>query len=257
MGALASVYTDNLHRNFKTLFATWPPNDSVRLGDYGALQGNVFVRLANVTDTLGLSFQERKDSARSGNYEYGSSDLTDIEFHAVAGASAGGVPVKAGLDITFSSENAVFFKAAGYTPVSVEDQVTFGDRIMGLYQSACWEKKFVVLTALLLSAGATIITSGSNNTAISLEASADAVAVIDLADASLKLGVRRPKNVAFKVVTESGLVSLVSPSKVQGSLFDDELFAQQEALIISPIDQKKPSETVLINARTETWSCFV
>jgi hypothetical protein len=246
MGALASVYTDNLHQNFKTLYATWPPNDPIHLGDYGILQGNVFVRLANVANTLGISFQERKDSTRSGNYEYASANSTDIEFHAAAGASAEGVPVKAGLDITFSSENAVFFNAAGCTPVSIEDQISFGNRIMVLYQSGRWEKKFVVVTGLLLSQSATIIVSGSNNAAISLEASAAAVAAIDLADTSLKLGVRRAKNVAFKVVTESGLAPLVSLSKVQGSFFDDDHFAPQAALLASPAEQSKPPEPRLI-----------
>jgi len=245
MGALASVYTDNLHQNFKTLYATWPPNDPIRLGDYGVLQGNVFVRLANITGTLGVPFVERKDTTRWANYEYASANSTDIEFHA-AGAAAGGVPVKAGLDITFSSENAVFFNAAGCTPVSIEDQITFGNRIMDLYQSGRWEKKFVVVTGLLLSQSATIIVSGSNNAAISLEASAAAVAAIDLADVSLKLGVRRAKNVAFKVVTESGLAPLVSLSKVQGSLFEDDHFAPQAALLASPVEQSKPPEPRLI-----------
>lgn len=126
------------------------------------------------------------------------------------------------------------------------DHITFGNPIMDLYQSGRGEKKFVVVTALLVSESATIIVSGSNNAAISLEASAAAVAAIDLADVSLKLGVRRAKNVAFKVVTESGLAPLVSLRKVQRSLFDDDHFAPQAALLSSPVEQSKRPEPKLI-----------
>jgi hypothetical protein len=246
MSVLASIYTDNLHQNFKTLYGAWPPNASVRLGDYGVLQGNIFVRLANVADTYKLAFQERKDSGRAGNYEYASANSTEVEFHAGASPTAGGVPLKASLDISFSSENAVFFNPASCVPVSIEDQISFGNSIMSLYQTGRWEKKFVVVTGLLESANATVIVSGSNNSSISLEASSDKILNIDLADAALKLGVRRARNVAFKVITQSGLVPLISLSKVQGSIFDDDHFGPQAPRLAAQAVPAQVAEPILL-----------
>jgi len=246
MSALASIYADDLHHNFKTLYATWPPNTSVRLGDYGVLQGNIFVRLANVADSYNLPFKERKDTKRTGNYDYASADSTDVEFHASGSVATGGPPLKASLDISFSSENAVFFNAASCVPVSIEDQMDFGNKIMSFYQAGRWEKKFVVVTGLLESANATVIVSGSSNSSISLEASSDKVLNIDLADASLKLAIRRAKNVAFKVITESGLVPLISLSKVQGSIFDDDSFGPQTGRLVAPLESEKTPEPMLI-----------
>jgi hypothetical protein len=246
MSALASIYADDLHHNFKTLYATWPPNASVRLGDYGVLQGSVFVRLANVADSYNLTFKERRDTKLAGNYDYASADSTDVEFHAGGSVTPGGAPLKASLDISFSSASAVFFNAASCVPVSIEDQIDFGNRIMSFYQTGRWERKFVVVTGLLESANATVIVSGSNNSSISLEASSDKILNIDLADASLKLAIRRAKNVAFKVITESELVPLISLSKVQGSIFDDDHFEPQIGRLTAPLESEKAPELTII-----------
>ena len=225
MSALAGIYCEDIRKNFKTLYAAWPPNEPLRLGDFGVLKDDVILqRLGNIEDAFAISFKQRKNPDRVSNFDYASSDSTTIEFHAKGDGTPGGAPIKAGLDISFSSKHAVFFNAAKCIPTSIEDQYTLADKIMELYDAGKWHKEFVLVTGLMDAGATTVIISGSSNSSISLEASSDKVANIDLADVSIKLGITKAKDIAFKVVTEKSLTPLVGLSKIHGGILEDDHF---------------------------------
>jgi len=146
----------------------------------------------------------------------------DVEFHAAGDATPTGVPVKAGLDISFSSKYSVFFTAAQCLPSYVADQVTLANTILDLYRQGKWQRKFALITGALQAGATTVVISASDNASIGLEASAAGIARIDLSDASLKLSLTRARSVGFKAVTENGLTPLIGLSRIQG-IFDEQL----------------------------------
>ena len=242
MGSLAAQYCEQIKNHFKVFYATFPPNQPYELGDFGVLNDDVFVRLGNVKNRFGMTFAVRAGEAKSPAIDFTSKGSVAVEFRGKAEAAVGTVPVKAGLDITFARENSVFFNAADCTLDSVEDQVALGEQILALYAQKKWEKKYALVTGVLRARSTTAIVSSSSNSSISLDAASD-VPVIDLADASLKLSVKRVKDVALKIVTEGELVPLMSLSKIQGGFFSEGDFGPLEGVFSlegpgAPAEQK-------------------
>lgn len=220
MSSLADEYCDQLKRNFKTLYATFPPNEPVMLGDYGVMNGNVFVPIGKVSD-LGIPIGNvRRIPERASDVDFTSEGSVDVELHAAGSATPGGVAVNAGIDISFSKKFSIFFFAAKCVPAFIEDQVTLGNAVLRLLQEGKWQKKFVVITSLLEAGSTTIVVSASDQSSIALEATSSAVPAIDLGDVTLKLSLKRARSVGLKVVTQGSLTPLIGLSKVSG-LFRD------------------------------------
>jgi hypothetical protein len=216
MNALASEYCDQLKHNFKTLYAAFPPNEPLRLGDYGVMNGNTFVPIGQVSD-LGIPVGNiRRIPERSSDFEFTTEGSVDVEFHP-SGSGGAGVPVKAGLDISFSKKFSVFFTAAQCLPVFIEDQVSLGNAIVKLMEGK-WQKKFVVVTSLLEAGATTIVVSGSDQSSISLEAASAAIVAVNLGDVTLNLSITSAKSVGYKVITQAGLTPLIGLSKIGGVL---------------------------------------
>lgn len=237
MSSLAAEYCDQIKKHFKKFHATFPPNETVRLGDYGVLYDDVFVRLGNV-ERLGMQFGVREGVSQASLVDFTSKGSVEVEFGAAADAGVGTAAVKASVEIKFSRENAVFFNAADCTIDAVEDQVAFGAEILKLKKADRWEKKYAVVTSLLRAKSTTIAVSSSSNASIKFEASTPSVKEIDLADASLKLNVKRVKDVSLKIVTGGDLVPLIGLSKIQGGILETDDFGPLRMLIPG---QKNPA----------------
>jgi hypothetical protein len=227
MGSLAVEYCEQLKRHFKKFHATFPPNEPLKLGDFGVLHDDVFERLGNVRSRFGVDFAERLGLATAPLIDFSSKGSVEIEFTAAGGTTGGGVPIKAGIELKFSRSDAVFFNAAACTFDSIEDQVELGERILKLYDDGRWERKFVVVTSLMRAGATTIVVSSSSNSSITLEASTPGVAAIDLADASLKLSIKRLKDVALKIVTAGEITPLIGLSKIHGGIFSGDDFGPE------------------------------
>lgn len=212
---MAEIYTNNLHKHFKVLFANFPPGTPLRLGDYGEMNGKIFVRRGNIADDFGVSFEVREDQAKD-DYEYKSGNSIQVAFNAKGSGTVGGVVnVKAGLNINFAKENSIFFYAADCGYNSIKNQVALGRDIMKLFTEKKWNQNHVLITNLLSAGATTIIISGSKSASIALEAKSDQIEVIELADASIGLSLKSEKNVAFKQITKEGLQPLIGLMKVQ------------------------------------------
>ena len=104
MGSIAALYTEAVHANLKPLYANWEPGRPIQLGDYGLVKGRSFVHLGNVRD-LDIAFSERSDTKPDWK-SFSSKGTTEVTLHAKGQSYA-----KAVLEITFGSENGVFFNA--------------------------------------------------------------------------------------------------------------------------------------------------
>jgi hypothetical protein len=222
LSSLASDYCDQMKSNFKILYAAFPPNEPLKLGDYGLLNDTVFVRIGNVSDLQVDIGTPREFPDQKSNLDFSSEGSVEIDFHGKADTA--NPPIKAGIDISFSSKHSVFFNAAGCVPTSIADQVALGSKIFALRDAGKWQDKFCVITSLMKAENTTIAVSSSSNSKISFDASSDKIANIDLTDASLSLSVTHIKDVSLKVTTSGGLTPLLGLSGIHQGIFSPDKF---------------------------------
>lgn len=221
MKSMAKIYADQIHNHFQVMYPTWLPGTPLKLGDFGKMDRNVFVRIGNINNSYGIGFKERSDQ-HLNKMEFKSANATEVIFTAKgSGAVEGAANVNAGIEINFSSKNSVFFFAANCAIVSIEDQRKRGEEILELFKQRKWNEDYVVVTRIVKAGATTVIISGGNQSSISLEAGADTVQTIDLADASLKLTVKRERNIGYKSIAETGLNPLIGLSGIKHKGFFD------------------------------------
>ncbi len=210
---LAEIYCNEIHDNLRPLYGNWHPGTPVGLGDYGELRNGVFVRLGNIRD-LRVAFSVRDDPTQD-QITFSSQGKTEVTL-AAAGAVATGMPVtvKASIDIAFGSEKAVFFNASKCKYITITDLVALGKEIMRLFESDSWDRSWSIVTQVVEAASTTVVVSGSSSASVRLEALGD-VPNINLADASVKLGVATSKNVGLTIAAQDGLSPLIGLSKIQ------------------------------------------
>jgi hypothetical protein len=215
MSSLADIYTSAVYGNLKPLYGNWFPDTPIKLGDYGTLNNNQFIPLGNIGDpSIGITFKVTS-SPSSDQINFSSSGTTKVTLTAAGTANvSGGVSVKASLEVDFSSQESVFFNAAGCSYNMIEDKVTLGASIMNLFNNGTWNRDWAVVTDLVATGSTTIAVSGGQSSSVVFQASGN-VPQIDLADASIGLSVVSSSNVALQIAAEKGLNPLIGLSKIQ------------------------------------------
>jgi hypothetical protein len=233
MMSLAAQYCKELRRELRR-HANFPPNRPVALGDYGVVRDDVFDRLGNVAD-LGIRFST-VDGAGQSTFQFKSQGSVDFELIAKGDVQPGGVPaVRAGLDMKFHREHAVFFTAAGCTVKAVANIAELGRVLIELLRQGRWESDYYVVTEVNHAERTTAVASGEKGSEIRLEADSPALEQIKLADASLSLHVKRSKSMALEIVTEEAQIPLMQLSRIRG-LFRDEFRPEAVARAAEPAD---------------------
>lgn len=246
----AKVYTDTVRKSQRVLYGVWEPGSPVELGDYGVMEGNIFVHQGNLKE-----FDELKDfkiTIRKDKTEddktFSSQTGVDFQIKPRVGANLKGIPVNASIDFTFSKENAVFFNAAGCVVEMIENKYQLGEKLLEIHRNdkKRWKKEFVLVTQIVISERALILISTSNDFSISFEADAK-VPVIDLANAALELNLKSQKSSGYKLNAKKGLIPLIGLSKMQKkSIFADDEFSPLTTDFIKGSDSaKKPERKVI------------
>jgi hypothetical protein len=212
MSDIPRIYTTALYNNFRPLYANWDPDKPVQLGDYGILRGRMWIYLGNLRDKV--PFKERA-SPNTSHKMFASKGTTQLTFHAKGSVPVnGGVNAKATLEINFSSEESVFFNAAACTYRMVSDKVALGKTIRQMYSKGEWNRAWAVITDLIDAGATTVAVSGGHSASIVLEATGD-VGTINLADASIGLGIKTSTNVGYQIVAATKLTPLLGLCKIQ------------------------------------------
>ncbi|WP_410220692.1 hypothetical protein [Pedobacter sp.] len=260
--SIAKVYSDAVKENQKVLYGVWEPGFPVKLGDFGVMEGNIFVQqgnIANIEELKDLKIKIRKDNSSDEKF-FTSKTGVQFELKPQVKANVQNVPVNASIEISFSKENAVFFNAAQCRFEMIENKFQVGQRLLELHKKNknIWRREYVLVTDRVVAKRALIVISTSNDYSITLEAAAK-VPVIDLANASLGLSIKSQKSSGYKVVTEEGLIPLIGLSKIQSSFlwFDNEFkpYAKNysdmmlETIKNSPLIQTEESNKDLIFAQ--------
>jgi hypothetical protein len=213
----AEKYCETLKDEFENLYAAWPPNSSLKLGDYGTVSDSIFERKGNI-DKMVSKWKVRQGKGKA-TYSLTTAAGTKMRLLGKGEVTPAGVPVaKASAEISFSSGNSVFFNAAGCVVDEIEDQTQLGRELMSLFEMKQWEAEWHVVTRLVSAASTTIAVSKSAGAGLKLEAKGDEPQ-LDLADATLKLQATSRNSIENLIVTEGGLTPLMGLSRVKRKFF--------------------------------------
>ncbi len=219
MSNIANLYTDELKKHFKVLYANWIPGSPLELGDYGILDRNIFIPLGKLKsdfpefngNVIQVIADDTKDQA-----EFKSEGGVEVNLLAKGSLNTAGIPlIKAALEIKFTSENCIFFNAAECTTTRIANKNKIGEILKKLHKDGKWQKKFCVVTDLVQAGKTIIAVSKGNNSGISFEADSPAIEKINLADASIKLNLTSERSIGYKVDAQDGLYILLGLSKIK------------------------------------------
>jgi hypothetical protein len=216
----ADLYSDQIKKHFKIFYANWEPGGPIELGQYGILQGNIFIPVGKLEadfpqefpkNTIQLASDPTKDQK-----EFKSERGVEVTLNAKGTLNAAGVPLaKAGLEIKFTKEDSIFFNAAECTTTRISNKAKIGETIKTLFKANKWRKEYCVVTDVVTAGKTIIAVSRSSNSAITFEAETPGIEKIDLADASIKLGLKTEKNIGYKVDAKDGLNILIGLCKIK------------------------------------------
>jgi hypothetical protein len=214
MESMAEIYTSAVHHHMQRLWANWLPTSPVELGDIGILEDSVFVPLANIS-RFGIEIGKPQQGTIDAHQAFNSSNDVTVKLEAKGQAGIGSVTAaNATLSITFGSQHAAFFNAAGCSYFMIADKLGLAAAVMKLYDAGQWNREWVVVTDVVPSKETTVVISGAANASIVLEADAS-VPNINVAQLGLNLSVASSSNVGYEIVGSSGLTPLFGLSKVK------------------------------------------
>lgn len=211
---IAKIYTDAVRQNLNPLYANWNPGEPRQLGDFGILRDNIYIHQGNIS-SLGIKKFKPRTDTRSDRKYFTTQGGVSYKLNAQGSVNAGQVNANAGIDITFSKSDAVFFNAAECITSMIEDKSDVGDQIMALYKAGKWQREYVVITDIVKCGNALIAISAGNNASIEVQANTPGVKSIDLAKANVDFGITSQSDVGYTVVGDKGLDLLIGLSKIQ------------------------------------------
>jgi hypothetical protein len=229
MATIQRQYTDEIQRHLGFL-ATWPPNDSVRLGDVGRLNARVFERTSTL-DAERIRFAVRVANNES-SYEYVSENAVTLQAKAAGDAPTPGSFLslaEAGVSIRFNRDNAIVFQAAKCVVRSIENESDVGMEILARYDRGDWERDWVVVTGLVRSDAASVLISSGGTAQLDLATSADlaAAGVVNLASLTADVRVVHSSNVGTRFIAAEGLTPLFRASGIRRTLFGSPSFTRR------------------------------
>lgn len=208
-----------IKKHFKIYYANWEPGGEIRLGDYGYLDGDIFIHRGNLkNDYPEFSdnvIKEQTDSSKDLK-EFKSDRGIEVNLLAKGSVnSLGTSAVKAGLEIKFSRKDSIFFNAAECVTNRIANKAVVGTILLDLLDKGRWEKEYCVVTDVVKAGNTIIAISQSDNSGISFEADSPTIEQINLADASVKLNWVSQKSIGYKVEAKEGLDLLIGLCKIK------------------------------------------
>jgi hypothetical protein len=215
--SIANLYTDQVKKHFKVLYANWEPGGPIGLGDYGILQKNIFIPMGNLKNDYnefkGNVIQLTPDPTKDLK-EFKSESGVEVNLMAKGSLNPQGVTLaKATLDIKFTLKDTIFFNASGCTTTRIANKAKIGVILKNLLKEHNWKKEYCVVTDLVSVERTIIAISEGESSGIQLEAESPALEKINLADPSIKLSLNTEKNVGYKVAAEEDLNLLIGLCK--------------------------------------------
>lgn len=241
----ADIYISGIKKKLKNYYATWLPNEKLKLGDVGILDGILFSRVTTL-DNLGISFTERPDKD-SAAMDYVSESGVSLFFKAAGDINTAipNVPQgKAGLGVEFSHEGAFILKAPKSHQPSIENIVALEQDLRRAYQKQRWRLKWAVIIRLVQTPVVTILISNSSNSKLEFAVDGDVSAGgIDLGSAGLKFELKGHKGEILKYEQAKNLTPMFQLARLKKRWLRDPSFSIRSMRNgIHPTDALTPSE---------------
>jgi hypothetical protein len=205
---LADTYCENIHKNIEPYYATWLPTVPVHLGDYGKMDGKIFIRQGNIKTDFGVDFTVEADTD-SGDFEYKSSGTNAANVSAGADSV-----VKALLKISFTNAGEIFFVAANCLADLMNNIPSVLEQL-GPKFKAKKMKGYMVVTQVVKAGTSSIAVSSDKGAELDIEASTPALPTIDLKNPQAQVSVKSEQNISFKVVAKGGLSPLFDLEEIK------------------------------------------
>lgn len=219
MASIAKLYSDEIKKHFRVLYANWEPGGPIELGDYGIMDGNIFIPIGKLKEDFpefaGKMINTTPDPTKDLK-EFKSESGVEVNLLAKGSLNTSGAKLaKATLEIKFSKKDSIFFNAAECTTTRITNKAKVGEKLKDLMKQGKWNKEYCVVTDLV-KAGRTIIAiSQSDSSGISFEVSSSAIEKINLADASIELNITSEKSIGYKVDATDGMYILMGLCKIK------------------------------------------
>jgi hypothetical protein len=187
---------------------TWPPSDSVELGDVGVLKDGVFEAETTLGD-LGVNFSGNQGRAKA-SVDYQSSSGVSVRTKLAGETSPYFTHVgrgRAGVLFRFSRRGAVVFSAVSCQIVGIEGMASLQAKLRRLRRSGEWHRHWVFVHRTIHASSATILVAGSRSAGVELRADAS-VTAIDLARIGAGLAVARREGMEVAMVATGDVMPL-------------------------------------------------
>lgn len=189
-------------------YASWLPNSSFALGDYGRLEDKVFQREGNISD-FGIRYIAGEPGPLA-DIEYASQHVTTIQTKLDAGEAAAGH--KVGLSIGFSNAGECFIRLGGCRMTSFHNMQDIAGQVLSLRERGIWSDDWVVICQLLSADKTIIYISGDKGAQVKIGLKSDDIQSIGRAGVSFDS--LSKSSISTAIEGDAGLVPLFSLAKV-------------------------------------------
>jgi hypothetical protein len=204
MAGLAKMFNKTLKRQINMYAAWFPVTNTLKVGDFGLVEGGVFRQLGNIGDYFQIDFSTAEGPATS--MDYSSEGTTVIKF--VGGAQVDALPnigeLEAKLSINFSRANSFHVKAELSSLQMSNTQVVAWE----LAKNPKWDRRYKVISEAYSGNKCVVLASSEKGTSITFTGSVDAIKQVEAGKVDTDVGFTSNNVNIFKSVGESGVIGL-------------------------------------------------
>jgi hypothetical protein len=204
-------------RNALHIFGAWPPGDVMEIGTFGILDGALFHPLGNITKLLGTEISPRPAGPKL-QFDFKSAGTSETRVNVGAAADGGSTSGsgKVTTKLAFKNGGSTYFRTKDTVYHTISNLDDVNKAIMAAFAAGTWRGQYALVHGVFRSAGTTIIISSEDHAEIELEGVASSGGgALDLADASVDIGFKQERDIAFKVIAKAGLTPLMCLSQIR------------------------------------------
>ncbi|WP_299614320.1 hypothetical protein [uncultured Tateyamaria sp.] len=154
----------------------WPPNRTVKIGDYGTIhggkgKGGAFTKLGNIARDFDIPF-ETENSARVEVESLQSDGVSIVNATADGGGKVEGVDFAVQLSVNFEKKNSMVYNGSGMMVRSMTNIGSIGTKLAQKLAAGTWKKNYLVVTDVHETEGMTVLLCQTKNTQVTLGGSA-------------------------------------------------------------------------------------
>ncbi|MEU5156156.1 hypothetical protein [Glycomyces sp. NPDC021274] len=156
MASISRAYMQQIYQQFQ-MFATWPTQSVVNLGDVGVMKDRLFRKVSHLDD-FNVRFKVEPVGPEADQNYTTSSQIS-------VSTSIGQPPV---VGITFGTEGSTYLQARNCRRESLGNLLELERSLLELYRRSEWNPEHVIITSVLRASPTIILIAGSGGGSIEL-----------------------------------------------------------------------------------------